>query len=139
VIILDTNVVSALMTDEPDPVVTDWLDLRAPESVWTTSITIFELRFGIERLPASRKRRELEDQFERVIHDDMQRRVLALDDNAAREAAILSARRKTRGTAVDTRDTMIAGIAISRRAELATHKVRHFRDLGLPVIDPWAA
>jgi predicted nucleic acid-binding protein len=139
VIILDTNVISALMTDQPEPVVARWLDRNPPESVWTTSVTIFELRFGIERLPRSRKRRKLEDQFGRVIHDDIQDRVLALDEAAAGEAAIVSARGQSRGRPVEVRDAMIAGIAISRRAELATRNIRHFGDLGLPVVDPWSA
>jgi toxin FitB len=138
VIILDTNVISALMTDQPAPVIAHWLDRNAPESVWTTSITVFELRFGIERLPPSRKRRELEDQFGRVIHEDLHGRVLALDEKAAHEAGTLSARRQSRGRPIETRDSMIAGIALSRRAELATRNVRHFQDLGLPVIDPWS-
>ena len=136
-IILDTNVISALMTDEPEPAVAHWLDRQPRESVWTTSITVFELRFGIERLPTGRKRRKLEDQFERVIHDDIQRRVISLDETAARDAAAIAARRETRGTPIEIRDTMIAGIVISRRAEFATRNVRHFRDLSLVVIDPW--
>ena len=41
-IILDTNVLSALMLREADPRVVDWLDGQAPESIWTTSVTVFE-------------------------------------------------------------------------------------------------
>lgn len=40
---------------------------------------------------------------------------------------------------VDMRDTQIAGIAVARRATLATRNVRHFADLQVPVVDPWAA
>ena len=47
-IVLDTNVVSALMRREPDPVVVAWLDRLPPESIWTTSITVFEVRLGLE-------------------------------------------------------------------------------------------
>jgi len=126
------------MTDRPEPVVARWLDQNAPESVWTTSVTVFELRFGIERLPAGRKKRDLQEQFSRVIEEDIQGRVLALDHGAAHEAAILSARAQSRGRPIETRDSMIAGIAILRRADLATRNVRHFSELGLPVIDPWA-
>jgi len=139
VIILDTNVISALMTDRPEPVVARWLDRNAPESIWTTSVTVFELRFGIERLPPSRKRRELEDQFSRILQEDLQGRVLALDEPGAYGAAVLAAQRQSQGRPIETRDAMIAGIAISRRAELATRNVRHFAGLRVPVIDPWAA
>jgi predicted nucleic acid-binding protein len=114
-----------------------WLDRQPHESVWTTSITVYELRFGIEQLPASRKRRELEDQFERLIQADIQGRVLALDQAAAWAAATLSAQREARDTPIEIRDTMIAGIAISRRAELATRNLRYFADLGVPVVNPW--
>jgi predicted nucleic acid-binding protein len=54
VIILDTNVISALMMDEPEPAVARWLDRQPRASIWTTSVTIYELTFGIECLPASR-------------------------------------------------------------------------------------
>jgi predicted nucleic acid-binding protein len=137
VIILDTNVVSALMTEEPDPIVTSWLDGYPSESVWITAITIFELRLGIEILPASRKRREFEDQFARLVHDDLQGRVVAVDLEAAERGAELSARRRSRGKPIEIRDTLIAGIVLSRRAEFATRNVRHFADLDLPVVDPW--
>ena len=138
-IILDTNVISALIADLPDATVVRWLDRHSPESVWTTAVTIFELRLGIELLPASRKRHRLEDQFARFIHDDIQDRVLPLDARAAREAAALSARRRLRGRPVETRDTLIASIAISQKAEFATRNVRHFADLDVTVINPWNA
>ena len=137
VIILDTNVVSALMVDEPEPAIAAWLDQQSPESVWTTTVTIFELRVGIEWLPASRKRRKLEDEFARVVHEDLQGRVLSFDIDAAHRAVGLSARPRRRGAPVEIRDTMIAGIAISRKAQLATRNIRHFGDLDVPVIDPW--
>jgi predicted nucleic acid-binding protein len=139
VIILDTNVVSAMMLDPPEPAVVRLLDRRAPESIWTTSVTLFEIQDGIERLPPSRKRSQLEQRFQRALDQVFENRLLAFDGEAAYSAAKLSAGRKRRGTPVETRDTMIAGIVISRRAEFATRNVRHFRDLGLLVIDPWSA
>lgn len=137
-IILDTNVVSALMVDEPDPSVIRWLNRQPGGSVWTTAVTIYELRVAIELLPTSRKRRALEEEFARLVHDDLQSRVLSLDVEAAQQAAALAARRRLRGTPMEIRDTMIAGISISRLANLATRNVRHFADLDISVVDPWA-
>ena len=138
-IILDTNVVSAMMLDPPDPAPLRLFDNRAPESIWTTSITLFEIQTGIEQLPASRRRSQLEESFRRALDRTFQGRLLAFDEAAAHAAAALSADRRRRGTPIEIRDTMIAGIVISRRAEFATRNIRHFRDLGLPVIDPWSA
>jgi predicted nucleic acid-binding protein len=139
VIILDTNVLSELMKLAPDSSVARWLDSRAPESVWTTAISVYELRVGIERMAQGRRRRGLESEFERVIFEDLRERVLTFDRPAAYDAAALEAKRRTAGRPVEVRDTMIAGIAISRRAEFATGNVRHFADLGVRVIDPWSA
>jgi toxin FitB len=44
---------------------------------------------------------------------------------------------KPRGCPVDMRDTFIAGIALARRATLATRNLRHFDDLSISVINPW--
>jgi toxin FitB len=138
VIVLDTNVVSAMMRAEVEPLVVQWLDQRPPESIWITSITIFEVRVGIERLAQGRRQRQLTEAFARVLDEDIEGRVLPFDSAAAQQAAILSIQRERRGEPVEQRDAWIAGIVISRRAELATRNVRHFRDLDVAVIDPWA-
>jgi len=54
VIILDTNVLSAFMRPTPDRPVVEWLDRQPSESVWTSSVTIFEIVLGIEITPAGR-------------------------------------------------------------------------------------
>jgi toxin FitB len=136
-VILDTNVISALMQQRPHPAVKAWLDLQAELSVWTTSITVFEIRHGIEILPRGRRRASLEAEFERFIEDDIQRRIVPFDVEAANAAAILMAERQRSGRPGDMRDTMIAGIAIASHATLATHNRRHFADISVPVIDPW--
>ena len=136
-IVLDTNVLSALMRTAPDPVVIAWLDRQPGESVWITSVTLFEVRFGLARLPAGRRRRTLEEAFSRLLADDLDHRVLDFDTAAAGAAAALAADRERAGRPADLRDTLIAGIAMVRRATIATRNVRHFADLDVPVVDPW--
>jgi toxin FitB len=138
VIVLDTNVISALMLDEPDKKIVAWLDRAAPESVWTTTISIFELRYGIELLPAGRRRTHLEREFARVIDTDLQGQVLGFDENAAASAGLIAAVRRQNSHPIEIRDTLIAGIVTSRQADFATRNVRHFEDLDIRLIDPWA-
>ncbi len=137
-IVLDTNVLSALMQREPERRVVAWLDRQPPESVWTTSITIFEVFFGLELMAPGRRRRRLEAAFARAIDDDLEGRVLAFDEEAARQAANLAARRRRAGKPVDFRDIEISGIVASRRATLVTRNTRHFEDLGIDLADPWS-
>ncbi|MGB8585967.1 MAG: type II toxin-antitoxin system VapC family toxin [Pseudolabrys sp.] len=138
-IILDTNVLSALMRTVPDTHVVAWLDRQPAESVWITSITLFEAYLGLALLPSGRRRRTLEAAFARLLQEDLENRVLDFDSAAATEAASLAAARQKNGRPVDLRDTQIAGIALARRATLATRNVRHFRDLRILIVDPWAA
>ena len=138
-IILDTNVLSALMRKVPDPDVVGWLDRQPSASVWITSITLFEARLGIALLPEGKRRRALTSDFGRLLEEDLENRVLAFDTGAANEAAELAARRQRAGRSIDIRDTQIAGIALARHATLATRNTRHFADLEINVIDPWRA
>jgi toxin FitB len=137
VIVLDTNVLSALMRTNPEASVVEWLDRQPSDSVWLTSITVFEARFGLALLPKGRRRSSLERAFDRVLTDDLSSRVLTLDEMAAVTAAQLAAERQRAGHTVDLRDTLIAGIAQSRRATIATRNTRHFEGLDVPVVNPW--
>jgi len=137
-IVLDTNVLSAVIRREADPSVVAWLDRQPAESLWTTAVTVFEIRFGLELLAPSRRRRQLEDAFTRALEEDFEGRILAFDHEAAREAAGRAAERRRAGKAVDFRDIEIAGIVSARRATLATRNARHFQGLGIEVVDPWA-
>ena len=136
-IVLDTNVLSALMRTTPDAVVVEWLDRQPADSVWITSITVFEARFGLALLPKGRRRSSLEQMFDRMLTEDLSSRVLTLDEVAAVMGAQLAAERQRAGRIVDLRDTLIAGIAQARRATIATRNTRHFEGLDVPVVDPW--
>lgn len=136
-IVLDTNVLSALMRDVPAIPVVEWLDAQAAESVWITSVTVFEARFGIRLLPAGKRRKSLESTFDALLAEDLEGRVLDFDMSAANAAADLAASRQRAGRPVDVRDTLIAGIVMARRATLATRNVKHFADLSVPVVNPW--
>jgi predicted nucleic acid-binding protein len=139
VIILDTNVLGALMQPAPDTAVVRWLDRQPAESIWITSITLFEARFGLALLPSGRRRQRLESEFDRLLHEDLENRVLDFDGAAATEAATLGAVRQKSGRPVDMRDTQIAGIALARHATLATRNVRHFAELEISIVDPYVS
>ncbi len=73
-----------------------------------------------------------------MLDTDIQGRILPFDENAAAIAATIAARRRQNGQLTKIRDTFIAGIIVSRRADFATRNVRHFKDLKIQVLDPWA-
>ena len=138
-IVLDTNVVSALMRRNPEPKVVAWLDGLPAESVWTTAITVFEIQCGLALLVPSRRRRQLEEAFARSLEEDLDHRILPLDQSAARMAGTMAAMRRRAGRSVEIRDALIAGIVSARKASLATGNRKHFEGFDLRIIDPWSS
>jgi toxin FitB len=138
VILLDTNVVSALMQRAPDAAVVSWLDDQPAESMWTTAITVFEVRTGLGLLDAGKRRQELEQAFDQLLEEELEGRVQAFDQRAAVAAGAIAASRQRVGRSVEIRDVQIAGIVAARRATLATRNLRHFEGLGVSVVNPWS-
>ncbi len=135
-IILDTNVLSALMRQEPDQHVVVWLDRQPRTSVWTTSVTVLEIRFGVQILVAGKRRSLLTEAFEELLAR-LGQRVVTFDIAAAVAASDLMAARHRKGRPVDLRDTMIAGIVLAQHATLVTRNTAHFEDTAIPLINPW--
>jgi len=90
-IILDTNVFSALMGRVPDEHVIGWLDRQPRSSIWTTSVTILEVRFGLQTMPLGKRRARLVRVFETILADKISQRVAPFDTAAARQAGDLMA------------------------------------------------
>ncbi len=119
-----------------DRFVVEWFGRQPRSSIWTTAVTVFEIRFGLHIMEKGRKRSLLVDAFESALVM-MGGRIAPFDAAAAQEAAELMAVRRQKGTSVDMRDTMIAGIALAHRATLATRNTAHFEDISVPVVNPW--
>jgi toxin FitB len=135
-IILDTNVLSALMQQQPEPRVVTWLDRQPRTSIWVTAVTVLEVRFGLQILPRGKRHASLDQAFETLL-ETIGRRVVTFDTAAAEQAGELMAARHRRGRPVELRDTMIAGMALAHHATLATRNTAHFADISLPVVNPW--
>ena len=136
-IILDTNVLSALMGRVPDKAVIEWLDRQPRSSVWTTAVTVLEVEFGLQILASGRRKDSLLQAFRDVMADRISGRIAPFDAAAARRAAELMSDHRKRGRPIELRDTMIGGIVLACHATLATRNTSHFEDLTVPVVDPW--
>jgi toxin FitB len=138
-IVLDTNVLSALMRHPPDRSVVEWLDKQPRISIWTTSITILEIHYGLQILPSGKRRSALLQAFERVLVEKIESRVAPFGTAAAQQAGDLMAVRHKKERPGELRDTMIAGIVLVSHAKLATRNTSHFEDLSVPAVNPWSS
>jgi toxin FitB len=137
-IVLDTNVLSALIRHPPDRSVVGWLDKQSRTSIWTTSITILEIRYGLQILPIGKRRSALLQAFERVLVEKIESRVAPFDTGAQQAGDLMAVRHK-KGHPGELRDTMIAGIVLASHAKLATRNTSHFEDFSVPVVNPWSS
>jgi toxin FitB len=136
-ILVDSDVASEMMADDPHPDIIVWLDDLDPAELCLSAITVFEIKRGIEELVSGKRKQALLAAFDALLTTDFDGRVLSFDLPAAIHAAQIHVDRKKRGRPIGLADTQIAGIAVSRGATIATRNVRHFEDLSVPVINPW--
>lgn len=135
-IILDTNVASELMKPSPAPIVANWVSARGANELCTTSITLAEIRYGIERLPAGSRRDLLKETADEVFAA-FEGQVLPFDFAAATHYPMIVTRRDRAGLPIDGFDAQIASICHTHDAALATRNVKDFRGTGIVLIDPW--
>lgn len=137
-IVLDTNVVAELMRAAPAPVVADWVRARAAagERLFTTSITVAEIAYGIERLPKGRRKQALKTAAEELFATFADQ-VLAFDAQAAPLYATIVAGRDRLAEPISGFDAQIAATCRVHQATLATRNVEDFRHTGIDLLDPW--
>lgn len=117
----------------------NWLAAQERTQIFVTSITQAEIFYGLEVLPAGRRRTRLHSMIEKLFSEEFRGRVLAFDEEPARLFGAIVAGREALGRPVSQFDAMIAAIARSRRAAVATRNVNDFDQCGVRIIDPWAS
>ncbi len=136
-IVLDTNVLSEVLKPTPSDEVLRWLAAQPPSSVFTTTITMAEVLYGVEALPQGKRRTRLLAAVEKMFAEQFEGRILPFDEEAARLFARTVASRNSAGRPISQIDAMIAAIAKSIRAVLATRNTADFDYCGIQVINPW--
>ena len=138
-IIIDTNVVSAMMRLELEPDVRAWMGRHDPAQFYISTPTIFEIHYGIAKQPAGRKRRDFAQRYGLVMTDVLGNRIVQFDNASAVEAGRIHALNIKRGHQAKVPDSQIAGIAAARGATIATRNIKDFTGLGISLINPWTS
>jgi len=136
-IVLDTNALSEALKPSPSQSVLRWLAAQEPSAVFITTITQAEILYGIEVLPAGKRRMLLSAVIEKLFSEDFQGRILSFDEDSARVFAKIVTSREAAGRPISQFDAMIAAIARSRGAAVATRNTNDFQHCGIRVINPW--
>lgn len=136
--LLDTNVLSELMRESPDPSVTAWLDRQAVHQLQTSAVSQAEILAGICVMPAGKRREVLANGADRIFQQDFRGRCMVFGSAAAEQFALVRAQRQRAGRPISTEDAQIAAIALAANLTLITRNTKDFEGInGLQVINPW--
>ncbi len=134
--LLDTNVVSELVRPKPSARVLAWFDEVPSSALHLSVLTLGEIRQGVEKLVAGRRRERLRVWLESTLPAWLEDRLLAVDSAVAdRWGRLLAEARRP----VPAIDGLLAATALHNGLRLVTRNVADFRFPGLEVVDPWEA
>ena len=136
-IVADTNVVSEFMRDEPDPTVLSWAGSMGPADLTVCVVTVQEIERGIGRLPGGKRRRELEQRWQRLLAA-FREAILVYDLTAAEATARVLVSAEVAGRPLGLADAQIAGICLAGGHQLATRNLRDFESVAdLSAVNPF--
>jgi predicted nucleic acid-binding protein len=135
--LLDTNVVSEWVKPRPEPRVIDWLAAVDEDRVFLSVVTVGELRHGIDRLPAGRRRARLDEWLRQDLPRRFEGRVVPIDAAVADAWGAIVARRERTGRPIGVMDAFMAATAEVHDLTLVTRNASDFRSSVTAVVDPW--
>jgi predicted nucleic acid-binding protein len=137
--VLDTNILSAMMSAAPAREVAAWVSGQPTELLFTATICQTEILSGLAIMPEGRRRLDLVAAARSMFAEDFEGRVLPFDMDAAAAYADIFAARGRVGRPAATVDLMVAAVARSQGASVVTRNVADFEECGVAIVNPWAA
>ena len=135
--LLDTNAISEWVRPRPDPGVIAWFTEADEDRVFLSVVSLAELRRGVARLPASRRKTRLDEWLKHELPVRFEGRILAIDASVASAWGDVVAERERRGRPISTMDAFIAATARVRGLTLVTRNQPDFADTVAAIVNPW--
>ena len=137
--LLDTNVLSEFSRSAipPNQNVKRWVESAPPDTLFTSVLSIGEIRKGIELLAPGKKRSELEHWIDRDLNGWFGNNLLPVTKAISNRWGIFAARLQQQGTSLGNIDGLLAATAFEHGLTVVTRNVKHFNDLGVVVFNPW--
>lgn len=138
--LLDTNVLSEFnRRGGPDPLVKQWLEAADAASLHASVFTFGEIRLGVELLPPSKRRTQLEQWLDRDLPEWFEGRILSVDQAIADQWGLLRAQAQLKGRPLSVVDAVLAATALQHDLTIVSRNVSDFSTVGLAILNPWDA
>jgi predicted nucleic acid-binding protein len=135
--LLDTNIVSEWTKPRPNVGIVRWLDEVDEDRIFLSVVTVAEVRFGIDVLPAGARRTRLAAWLSHDLIGRFEGRILPVDAAIADRCGHLLAHGRTIGRPFDAFDALLAATASCHHLTLITRNVHDFELAGTLLYDPW--
>lgn len=135
--LLDTNVISELVTRRPNRHVISWIDGIDDQLVYLSVITIGEIKRGIEKLPGSQRKADLDKWLKEDLLIRFDEKILTIDIPIIMVWGNLIANLESQGRRLPAIDSLIAATALHYDLHLVTRNENDFEGTGVVVINPW--
>jgi toxin FitB len=135
--LLDTNVVSELRKERCDPRVRAWAHGQRPASLYLSTVTLAEIRYGIDRVGDFALRVEFEAWLDGTLRPWFAGRILPVDEEVVLRWRHLVDHGRAKGHTFSQPDLFIAATADVHRLVVATRNTRDFAAAEVPTFDPW--
>jgi predicted nucleic acid-binding protein len=135
--LLDTNVISEWVKPKPHAGVMRWLEETDEDSVFISVISVAEVRRGLERLAHGQRRKRIAAWLYEDLPSRFEERILPIDSAIAHSWGVIVEQARSRGITLSIMDAFLAATARTRELTLVTRNTRDFRDLDIPLFDPW--
>lgn len=135
--LLDTCVISELISRTPAASVVEWLDGQDEHHLFLSVITLGEIKRGVDRLPVSRRKDELDSWLHSDLLQRFAGRLVAIDTDVMLEWGALVAKLESEGRILPAMDSLIAATALHNDLSIVTRNERDFQGTGVHVVNPW--
>ncbi len=135
--LLDTCLISEMVSKQPSQQVLDWLDAQVPESLFISMITIGEIAKGISKMPSSKRKESLITWLNENLPNRFKHRILSIDFSTMVLWGNLVGQLEQNGRPLPAMDSLIAAIALQNSLSLVTRNEKDFAGTGVVIVNPW--
>jgi toxin FitB len=135
--LLDTNILSELRRSRPEPMVVNFIAARPLEKLYISSVTLAEIRFGIELVADAGKRSELSDWLAHKMRPMFQQRILQVTEDVMFKWRLLVEEGRKAGYTFSQPDLIIAATALEHGLTLVSRDTGDYQRARVTVINPW--
>lgn len=135
--LLDTNVLSELRRSRPNARVLDFVAKQALDDLYVSTVTLAEIRYGIETVGDPIRRAELHDWLTNSLRPMFEQRVLEVSEDVMFKWRLLVEAGRQGGHTFSQPDLIIAATALQHGLTVVTRDTADFKRAGVPLFNPW--